>query len=331
MLLDKERVRSPWSSPSSYSRLQTGGLPPPSQPERRIALARWLACLEIDARIGQAIISIGAIPNPDPRLSRWVLAAVDAFFSAEPLPAPPTKLTAPACRGRETRAVEAVTATLCEAQAVWQIRYNLFVAVGEVQHERTDSRYERRDGPSRTRAEPFLSSTNHPTFSRFHRAWILLVGATVVAVISIFGAFELTRKPAIVGSITARFIGDENRCYFVWVTNTTESPLEVTHVWFQNRDEQIAISLKSRPMPKRLLAKESWAVWLPKSRIPEEFRENAFSMFNARFSTGEILAARKIALPKSGGVFGGKPLDEEATCEPDWPHERAATAKSSSM
>lgn len=104
----------------------------------------------------------------------------------------------------------------------------------------------------------------------------------------------------------ARFQLNERMYYFINITNLSEKPIEVTHVWYEDSLNHIAARQLSRPLPVRLIASESWSTWLALDMIPKHYRSNAYHMFRVRLSTGTVYASVKEAtIPPFGTVSGG--------------------------
>ena len=97
--------------------------------------------------------------------------------------------------------------------------------------------------------------------------------------------------------------------YFLTITNLQSQPIEITHVWYEDGMNHTAIQPRSRPLPKRLDAREVWETWISLYKLPEEFRYNAYNSFRVRLSTGDIYASSKDdTVPPTGTVPGGSIL-----------------------
>lgn len=347
-LLEARELRAPWSATSSYSRLQNGKLPRPRDLARLQKLADWLACIEVDARIGRALVQWGG-GSAEPTLTHWAVDAAQAIARSHDLPPLPAEpLTPPGLRSAEEALRGGLIAELVEARSAWvERRAGLFGETEEpdsppkAQPDLTKET-EETPGPSKRYPEPRErteeplgppeSQSDLPTKAEAppgpaesastgaglgRRRWPVrvLAAAAILGLTVIVWAAGWRRPPVIVGAIQARFEAGAPYCYFVWVTNTWSEPIEVTHVWYETRDQkQIAIRLKSRPMPRRLQPRESWAVWISAARIPAKVAE-AYERFRVRLSEGQVLKSRHIVLPKEGDVFGGPMLPSEEHCE----------------
>jgi len=104
----------------------------------------------------------------------------------------------------------------------------------------------------------------------------------------------------------AFFVPDGPDCFFINATNlTTDSDLELTHIWIATSPEVHAIQT-DRPLPKRLKPQETWETWIPVDRIPVAGREAVFDLGRARLSTGEIVhSVPNKGVPDIGTVPGG--------------------------
>ena len=122
----------------------------------------------------------------------------------------------------------------------------------------------------------------------------------------------------------ARFVAGPELFYFLTVANTSGSPLEITHVWYEDSDHHVPVRRSSRPLPKRLEVSESWSTWISLHDLPERSRTNAYDCFRLRLSLGDIIASRKEdSVPPYGSVPGGRVLQEDLTS----PHESGGSSE----
>lgn len=106
----------------------------------------------------------------------------------------------------------------------------------------------------------------------------------------------------------AFFAGRPMEYYFVNAVNLSPSrTLEITHVWYEGEGgEHIPVLPPSRTLPIRLESEQSWETWMPVADVPEGAREDAYSRFRARLSTGEVFSSQPNSdVPPSGLVAGG--------------------------
>jgi hypothetical protein len=95
-------------------------------------------------------------------------------------------------------------------------------------------------------------------------------------------------------------------CFFLNATNvTTDSDLEVTHIWIATSPE-VHVIRRDRPLPKRLKPQETWETWIRVDQVPANERDRVFDLTRARLSTGEIVHSRRDeGVPSYGAVPGG--------------------------
>ena len=105
----------------------------------------------------------------------------------------------------------------------------------------------------------------------------------------------------------AFFEGQPEEFYFVNLTNFSQRPIEVTHVWYEDEEEHhISVVQEKRWLPRRLDTDESWETWMSVDSIPDRHRDNAYDCFRARISIGEVFSSRKNPdVPRTGSVPGG--------------------------
>lgn len=104
----------------------------------------------------------------------------------------------------------------------------------------------------------------------------------------------------------AAFVFTGQECYFVNATNTTDSDVELTHIWFET-EPPIHVLRLERPLPKRLRPQETWETWIPVWDLPIGARDDVYSLARARLSTGTVVESRRNdTVPEMGSVPGGK-------------------------
>jgi hypothetical protein len=95
--------------------------------------------------------------------------------------------------------------------------------------------------------------------------------------------------------------------YFINITNISKKPIEITHVYYEDIDNNhISVKQSARPLPVRLEVNQVWETCLAITRIPEKYRYKAFGMFKIRLSTHEFFSSKKANdIPQRGTVPGG--------------------------
>ena len=97
--------------------------------------------------------------------------------------------------------------------------------------------------------------------------------------------------------------------YFINATNMSrDRELEITHVWFECTPQVHALE-PERPLPKWLKPDETWETWVAVERLPEDVRDDAYTLARARLSTGKVVKSKKSEdIPDAGAVPGGSSL-----------------------
>jgi len=94
--------------------------------------------------------------------------------------------------------------------------------------------------------------------------------------------------------------------YFLCVTNLSNHPITITHLWYEDTNQHIAVNPQSRPLPKILVPTEVWASWVPLASIPAPFTDDAYNLFNVRLSDGQKFSScQNTTIPPAGSVPGG--------------------------
>lgn len=120
-------------------------------------------------------------------------------------------------------------------------------------------------------------------------------------------SFDLLERQLKVRVHRACFLEDKmNVYYFINITNISyRREVELTHVWYEDRDHNVSVMQPTRILPKRLQLDESWETWIPVKQIPENARHSAFESFRVRISTGDEFASiANSSVPHEGYVPG---------------------------
>jgi hypothetical protein len=104
----------------------------------------------------------------------------------------------------------------------------------------------------------------------------------------------------------AAFVFTGQQCYFVNATNTTDSDVELTHIWFETEPPTHVVQ-SDRPLPKRLRPQETWEIWVSVYDLPTDARDDPYLLARARLSTGTVVESRRNdTVPGVGFVPGGE-------------------------
>jgi hypothetical protein len=95
--------------------------------------------------------------------------------------------------------------------------------------------------------------------------------------------------------------------YFINATNfSLNRPIEVTHVWYEDKGYYLPIHQPSRPLPVRLEIDQSWETWIEVAKIPQTTSDTIYQNFRARISTGTTFRSEANPnIPTFGKVPGG--------------------------
>ena len=108
----------------------------------------------------------------------------------------------------------------------------------------------------------------------------------------------------------AQFRANPRLYYFVNVANRVDHRIEITHVHYRDPMISLLVRPESRPLPTGPLAPaQAWATWIGADRIPEEFRDDAYGMFEVRLSTGELYRSSKEDTMLPEGPVPGGPVE----------------------
>jgi hypothetical protein len=119
---------------------------------------------------------------------------------------------------------------------------------------------------------------------------------------SAFGAWRRVR----VKVHRAILLRDQRDCYFINVTNCSQSKdVVITHIWFDS-NPKVHVMNPDRPLPVRLKPDEPWETWVEASRLPPEERSKAYNLGRARLSTGKVIKSKENkGVPSIGDIPGG--------------------------
>lgn len=94
--------------------------------------------------------------------------------------------------------------------------------------------------------------------------------------------------------------------YFLCITNLSNHPITITHLWYEDTNNHIPVNPQSRPLPKTLTPTEVWASWVPVASIPSLSTNDAYNLFNVRLSDGQKFSScQNTTIPPAGSVPGG--------------------------
>lgn len=129
-------------------------------------------------------------------------------------------------------------------------------------------------------------------------AWRLLGVATAVRVRTHLGEFPGT----------AGLPGRAGRAaLFVNVANVSLSQeVEITHVWVDTSQGQVAPGHSERPLPVRLKPRQSWETWIDFGALMDANPANADQLVRVRLSDGRVAKGKPDrSIPHAGHVAGG--------------------------